>query len=92
MTENLSIQTIMSSQTYKQTLEAAYDEMEKLTKKWDDECHWCESSKELPTFKWFYTHEDVAYSRRNMQSRMDMWLHQDGQTLYACTIHGEGSQ
>ena len=58
MTEDLSIKTIMTSQTYKQNLEAAYDEMEELTKKWDDECHWCESSKELPTFKWFYTHEE----------------------------------
>ena len=48
----------MTSQSYKQNLEVAYDELHALTEKWDDECHWCDSSKELPTWKWFYTHEE----------------------------------
>ena len=58
ITRNLSIQTIMTSQTFQQNLNATITLMKSLHQKWDDEMHWCKSSKELPSWRPTYTQDE----------------------------------
>ena len=48
----------MSTQTYQQKLDATLALMKPLHQKWDDEMHWCENTKELPSWRPTYTQDE----------------------------------